>query len=103
MLITAAQIFHKKVGGLASGNIYYESHTWAELQENIPFFVVGYLISFVLILGYQLICQKKEMICSECEKPFISYKRVKESYCPSCNGKGILIKGYFEPKEIKKP
>ena len=45
---TIVMILHKKIGGLLSGGLYSDSHSWSELTAMIPSFLLFFAVSFVL-------------------------------------------------------
>ena len=46
-IITAIHVFHIKFGGLLSGGLYTEAHSWKEIIEMVPQFVGIFFIFFV--------------------------------------------------------
>jgi len=45
---TALFALHKKIGGLLSGGVYSEAHTWGELIKKAPSFLLVYLFIFLV-------------------------------------------------------
>lgn len=91
-------VITRKFGANSWGEPYSEPRTWHEIRAEAPVFIFLFIASFVVILLFKIVGKKKEMICPNCEEPFISYRSIEESYCPSCKEKGVLLKGYFDSK-----
>ena len=47
-IFTIVKILHKKIGGLLSGGLYSDSHSWSELTAMIPSFLLFFAVLFVL-------------------------------------------------------
>ncbi len=51
-VVTFAFILHKKIGGLLSGGVYSEPHSWEELIQKAPSFFLVYLFIFFVVFVY---------------------------------------------------
>ena len=47
-IFTIVMILHKKIGGLLSGGLSSDSHSWSEMTAMIPSFLLFFAVSFVL-------------------------------------------------------
>lgn len=48
----AIEILHKKFGGLLSGGNYSSSHTWQDMFEIMPYYLIFYVVFFVVACVY---------------------------------------------------
>ncbi|MCP3931943.1 MAG: hypothetical protein GY705_22950 [Bacteroidetes bacterium] len=44
---TLARVLFKKIGGQLSGGIYSDSHSWSEIVDMIPEFILFFFILFI--------------------------------------------------------
>ncbi len=51
-VVTFVFILHKKVGGVLSGGVYSGSHSWRELIQKAPSFLLVYLFIFFVAFLY---------------------------------------------------
>lgn len=45
---TAIDVTHNKIGGLLAGGNYSDPHTWGELYEMLPSFIIFFILAFVI-------------------------------------------------------
>jgi len=99
ILAVSIEILHKKIGGLASGGRYSESHSFDELQDYTSEFIFTFIVVFLAVYLYDSFSIKKHLICPKCEEPFTSYKKSKDSKCVECDIEGVEIKKYYKNKK----
>ena len=51
-VVTFVFILHKKIGGLLSGGVYSEPHSWGELLQKAPSFLLVYFFIFFVAFLY---------------------------------------------------
>jgi len=84
------------IGGDLAGGIHYEPHSLEELRNEIPGFLIFFIVTFVGTFIYNSLSKKKNLICPNCEHPFISYKTIEKSKCPKCSSASELADGFYK-------
>jgi hypothetical protein len=84
---------HRKIGGLLSGGIYSDPHTWEEMKAFIPGSI---LLFFTIMAGafiyFFIINREVDVICPKCEK---NYRSVKIEKCSICGERMEPLEGFY--------
>jgi len=82
---TIFDIAHHKIGGLAAGGIYYDSHSWDEIMAMSSSFVWTFFIIFAgSLIWFFIIRRPVKFKCPSCGYE-IETTKSDDAFCDVCN------------------
>ena len=94
--VTIFKFAHKKIGGLLSGGVYSDSHSWHEMRSFIPEFIIIFIVFLSgSLIFFFLIKKPIDAICPNCKNCF-KVNELKTATCPDCKVKAEKLEGFYQ-------